>query len=164
MKLSKTLKDIFGTGLTQIVVVLASVIILNLAARLLSKEYFGLFMVIRRWVPVLIPLMTLNFSVGLTRYVGYDPENSDSYLLTASRYILCIAILSAVLFSIFSDTVSLLLFNDTHFSYLVHILLLFLIANSIHLLVYGYYRGRLLMLKANGLKILFMVFPILILV
>ena len=138
--------------------------VLNLMSRLLSPEYFGLFMVIRRWVPVLIPLMTLNLSIGLTRYVGFDPDHSQAYLRTATVHISIVTFFFALFFLVFRQTFSLLFFNDTRFAGVIPVLLLFFIANWVHLLVYGYYRGALQMQKANGLKILFTVFPILLLV
>ena len=65
MKLSKFIKDLFTTGLTQIFVLLFGIILLRIMATALSKEYFGVFIVIRRIIGVGAPLITLNLGVGL---------------------------------------------------------------------------------------------------
>ena len=74
MKISKFLKDLFATGLTQILVLLLGIIFLRIMATALSNEYFGIFMVIRRAIGIGAPLLTLNLGVGLARYVSYKRE------------------------------------------------------------------------------------------
>lgn len=60
MKASKFIKDLFITGFTQIIVLLLSIILFRIMATALSKEYFGIFMIIRRIIAVGAHLVTLN--------------------------------------------------------------------------------------------------------
>ena len=99
MKLSKFIKDLFATGLTQIFVLFLGIILLRIMAEALSKEYFGIFMIIRRIIGVGASLITLNLGVGLARYVSYEREKEREFL-NASLWVIGIISLFVIVISI----------------------------------------------------------------
>jgi len=161
-KPSKFIKDLFTTGFSQLGVLLFNVLILKIMTAALSKEYFGLFILMRRWVTVLVPILTLNLSIALTRYVSYEKENAGFYLHIS---LLVSTAVSAIVFSaffLFPQTFAGLFFKNSAFNTFVFILAVFLAANYIELIAYSYFRGKLNMNTANALRVLFYGFPVLL--
>ena len=160
MKVSRFLKDLFSTGFSQIGVLLFGVLLLKVMAAALSKEYLGLFFIIRRLVAVLLPMVTLNLSIGLARYAGTESGKSESYLNIS---LVTTAVLSSIIFivlSLFHKSFAVLFFEDSRYSPFVFVLVLFLFANMVFLVAYSYFRGKLNMTAANVLKVLFYGFPL----
>jgi O-antigen/teichoic acid export membrane protein len=158
---SRSLKDIFTTGFSQAAVLVFSIILLKLLPAAFSEAHFGLFNLVRRWDMVLLPILTLNMSIGVARYVSYEKEKG-SFFLHVSLAIT--ALLSLILFTallLFPGLFSKLLFHSPDYDKLVMILVLFLLANLLHLLAYSYFRGKLDMNAANLMRTLFFGFPLL---
>lgn len=161
VKSSSFLKDIFTTGFSQVGVLLFGVVLLKLMAAAFSPTHFGLFNIVRRWEMVVIPLLTLNLSVGLTRFVSYERENATFYLhftLIASSLICIISL--PVLF-MFPDLFSKLLYDQPGYGTLVILLALFMVANILHLISYSYFRGKMDMKAVNTMRTYFFAFPLL---
>jgi O-antigen/teichoic acid export membrane protein len=162
VKISKFFKDIISTGFSQVGVLIFGIILLKFMALGIDKENFGIFMVVRKWVPVLIPLFTINISIGLVKYVSSQREDETIFLrvslITASAFIGLVFI--GLLF--FHDWFSFLLFKSPHYSGLIFISILFVFANILHLLAYSYFRGQLNMTRANILRLMFYGFPVLL--
>ncbi len=162
MKISKFLKDLFTTGFSQIGVVLFGVLVLKIMAAVLSQENFGLFILIRRWMAVLLPMVTLNLSIGLTRYVSCEKEKAKFYLHISLITAIALCFLIFIFLSQFNKTLSVIFFKSANYSSLVLILAFFLFANAVHLITYSYFRGKLNMNAANVLRTFFSGFPVLL--
>ena len=159
MKLSKFIKDLFTTGLTQILVLLFGIILLRIMATALSKEYFGVFIVIRRIVGVGAPLITLNLGVGLARYVSYEREKEREFL-NASLWVIGIISLFVIVISIiFRDQLSLIFFNTSNYSLFVVLTAFFLFSYGAYTISYAFFRGKQEMNRANRMQILYYLFP-----
>ncbi len=162
MKISKFIKDLFATGLTQILVLLFAIILLRIMATALSKEYFGIFMIIRRIIAVGAPLITLNLGVGLARYVSYEREREREFL-SASLWIIGVLSLSVLIISsIFRDQLSLIFFNTSNYSILVVLTAFFLFSYGVYNISYAFFRGRQEMIRANWMLVLYYFFPMII--
>lgn len=162
IKVTKFIKDILTTGISQIAVVIFSILLLNIMARALNKEYFGLFMLIRRWIAVLLPALTLNLGIGLARYVSYEKKKARFYLNISLIITFFICFFTFVISIIFAKNFSKLLFNNNDYILFVYILMIFLFMNFLHLFSYSYFRGKLNMNIANLMKVLFFGFPVLL--
>jgi O-antigen/teichoic acid export membrane protein len=79
MKFSKFLKDILFTGFSQVVVLLMGVIFVKIMAMVLDKNSFGLLMLIRRWLGVLQPILTLNLALSLIKFVSAAKEKQEHF-------------------------------------------------------------------------------------
>jgi O-antigen/teichoic acid export membrane protein len=125
-----------------------------------SKEYFGIFMVIRRIVAIGAPLISLNLSVGLARYVSYEKENEKEFL-NASILVICgLSVLSIVISIIFRNQLSLLFFNTSNHSLIIVLTAFFLFGYGIYSISYAFFRGRQEMNRANSMQVLYYLFPI----
>jgi O-antigen/teichoic acid export membrane protein len=162
MKLSKFLKDLVSTGASQIGVLLFGFILVKIMTAVLNKENFGLFTLIRRWIVVLVPMVTLNLSIGLARYISFDKEKARFYLHISLIITTALSVLMFILLCLFNKPFSIVFFNDAHDSNLVLLLGLFLFAHVIHLITYSYFRGRMDMNTANIMRLLFTGFPVLL--
>ena len=161
MKISKFLKDIFTTGLSQFGVLIFGVLIIKIMTAALTKEYFGLFTLVRRWVTVLLPMVTLNLSIGLTRYTSCEKENARFFLNISLITSTALSAVVLIILSLFPKNFSIVFFKSTDYSTFVLILVVFLAANFVELITYSYFRGKLDMNTANILRILFYGFPLL---
>ena len=163
MKFSKSIKDIFLTGFTQVFVFIFVMVFLKMAAWILDEKNFGLFMVVRRWVAVFTPVLSLNLALGITKFVSSDKEREDYYLRISLFIVTGIFIVLTGVSLLMGESISLLFFNDSQFSLLARILFIYIYANALYLLIYAYYRGKQQMVAANALNFSWFCFPVLLL-
>ena len=159
MKISKFIKDLFATGLTQMLVLLLGIILLRIMATALSKEYFGIFMVIRKAVGIGAPLITLNLGVGLARYVSYEREKEKEFLNTSLWVISTLSLLVIIIFIIFRDQLSLMFFSTSNYSLFIVLIAFFLFSYGTCTVSYAFFRGRQEMNRANWIQVLYYLFP-----
>jgi O-antigen/teichoic acid export membrane protein len=162
IQVSDFLKDLLVTAISQVGVVLFGILLLKIMAQSLSKEYFGLFILVRRWVGVLLPVMTLNLSFGMTRYIGFQKENARKYLDAMLGLTLLTSLALFTVLLVFQRRFAVWLYNEQKYSGFVLLLVLFLLANWIHLFAYAYFRGKMDMMTTNLLRVLFYGFPVLL--
>lgn len=161
IRASRFLRDLFTTGFSQVAVILFGMALLKLLATGFNEADFGLFNVVRRWDMVLLPVLTLNMSIGLARYVSYEKEKASFFLHLALAITLLLCLLTFPALFLFPATFSVWLFKTPVHGRLVMIITLFVLANLLHLLAYSYFRGKLNMNAANLMRTLFFGFPLL---
>jgi len=160
MRVSKFLKDLVTTGASQVGVILFGVVLLRIMASVLDVKNFGLFMVIRRVLPVLLPVVTLNLNIGLARYVSFEKEKARYYLHISLIIGTLLTVLTFIVLALFSRFFSLAIFDSKDYINLVFLLGFFLFAEVIHLIVFSYFRGKMDMNIANAMRLLFMGLPV----
>jgi O-antigen/teichoic acid export membrane protein len=128
----------------------------------LDEKNFGLFILMRRWIVVLLPIVTLNLSIGLARYVSFDRDKARFYLHISLVITTTLTALMFIFLTLFNQSFSTAFFNSPHYSNLVFLLALFLFAHTIHLITYSYFRGKMDMNRANTVRLLFTGFPVLL--
>ena len=162
MKASKFLKDLLFTGFSQVIILLCGVFLIKIMTAALNQEYFGLFTLMRRWASILLPIVTLNLSIGLTRFVSFEEEKSRFYL--GISLLICVIFTSTALlaFFLFPGTFAELFFKNPKSVGFLYTLVFFLAANFMEMLTYAYFRGKLAMNAANGMRTLFYGFPVLL--
>jgi O-antigen/teichoic acid export membrane protein len=162
VKISKFFKDIISTGFSQIGILIFGILLLKFMSMGIDTQDFGIFMLIRKWVPVLMPIFTLNISIGLVKYVSSQREHETVFLRVSLLTALGLMGGLAIGLLFFHDWFSFLLFNSEYYSSLVFLLVFFVFANILHLITYSYFRGQLNMTRANVLRLLFYGFPVLL--
>jgi O-antigen/teichoic acid export membrane protein len=162
LKISKFIKDLFATGLTQILVLFLSIILLRVMATALSKEYFGIFMIIRRIIAVGAPLITLNLGVGLARYVSYEREKEQEFLNASLWVISGLSLLVIIISVIFRNQLSQIFFNTSNYSLFVVITAFFLFSYGVYSLSYAFFRGKQEMNRANRMQVFYYLFPVIV--
>jgi len=161
MKLSKFLKDIVYTGLSQILVMAAGILLMKLMAMVLDKEHFGLFMLVRRYIPVLVPALTLNLTIGLVRYVSAEPQNARYFMNGTLAISSMVWGIFAIVLAVFHNAFSVLLFDSPNYSILTLLMVLLLLGQMIILLAISYFRGQMEINRANIIRIYYFCFPVL---
>ena len=162
MKISKFIKDLFTTGFTQILVLFMGLILLRIMATALSKEYFGIFMIIRRIIAIGAGLITLNLGVGLARYVSYKKESEKEFLNVSLLTTTFLSLLTIIIFSFFSIPLSKVFFNASNYSILVPLLGFYLFSFGILNIAYAFFRGRQNMDRANMMQFLYYLSPVIL--
>lgn len=162
MKISKFIKDLFTTGFTQIAVLLMGIILLRIMATALSKDYFGIFMIIRRIIAIGGGLITLNLGVGLARYVSYKKEREKEFLNVSLLTTTFLSILTIIIFSLFRVYLSKIFFNASNFSVFVVLLSFYIFSYGIFTITYAFFRGRQNMDRANLLRFLYYLLPVIL--
>lgn len=162
MKFSKFLKDLLFTGFSQVLVLLMGVVFVKIIALALDKDSFGLLMLIRRWLGVLQPLLTLNLALSLIKFVSTAKEKQAHFFRVSLGIINLIFLISTAVVCVLPKTFSLLLFNSPQYPLLTVVFAVFNYSGALYLLIYSFFRGEQDMTRANILSLLYFGFPVLL--
>lgn len=162
MKFSKFLKDLLFTGFSQGVVSLLLLVLLKIMAHVLDEKSFGIFMVLRRWAALLIPLLTLSLGLSLTKFISSDRKKEDHYFKLALGVVNAIFLVLIPAVFLLDRTFSHLLFKTPQYTLLIKVFAVFLYSGALYLLIYSFYRGRQEMIRANILNLIYFAFPLLL--
>lgn len=162
MKSSKFITDLLTTGLTQILVLFLGIILLRIMATALNKEYFGIFMIIRRVIAVGVPLITLNLGVSLARYVSYEREKEIKFLNASLCLTIGMSLLVIITSVLFKNQLSQIFFNTSNYSLFVILTAFLLFSYSTYTISYALSRGRQEMNRANRMQFLYFLFPVIV--
>jgi O-antigen/teichoic acid export membrane protein len=142
------------TYLTEALALLGMVLTFRLAA-LQSKEDLDLYVIVRRTVAFLFPMVLLGAMVGLTRYTAMSASDpvARRYLRGALAWVLPLGLGLWGLCVLFSRPLAWTLFGYDHQATLVPPLGLMTLGIALHGVAYGYLRGRGVTVIANALQI-----------
>jgi O-antigen/teichoic acid export membrane protein len=141
IKNKKFLKEIISTGITQLAVLILGILILKIVSHYLPEEGFGVYLIIRRFISLGYPIITLNLSISIARNANSDSDKAVSFLFAALMILTGFVFLGIVISSLFKVSFSRLLFGSDSYIDLVLPMWLFLFANSVQLLLFGFFRG-----------------------
>lgn len=160
MKFSKFLKDLLFTGFAQVLVLLMGVVFVKIMAIVLDKNSFGLLMLVRRWLGVLQPLLTMNLGLSLIKFISTNQEKQAHFFKVSLGLINLIFIIATAVFCLLPGTFSYLLFNDPQYPLLTIIFIVFNYSAALYLLIYSFFRGEQDMTKANILSLEYYGLPV----
>ena len=162
--LHPVVRDVLISGVTSVVVSCASLLVVSLVGRLGDPKAVAEYLLMRRVSAWILSGVLLGISMALPRYVAYavnQPRLQKNYFWAALGLGMAATSAVALVIDLGSSTFSRLLFGDREFKALIVPLSLLLLANGLHATVFGFYRGRLQMERANALQFLnFAVFPL----
>lgn len=152
-------KDYIVTFLTEFTVLASGIIIYRLAASFLGKIGFSEYLLCKRTIAFFQPVSLLGLSVGIPRYIAYKKLNSDCaesyhYFISGAVVLIFFNSFVFVFLNLLKRNLSFLIFNDTNYNFLILPISLMILALVLHQICYSYYRGNLLMFKANLLQII----------
>lgn len=154
------------TFITEFSVLVSGILVYKLAASLFGNMGFSEYALSRRAVSFIQPALLLGLGVGIPRYIAYsanDKIKSDSYFLAGFLVLLVASAAFFILFNLNSKTVSFLIFGSNGYAFLVYPISLMLFGLVLHALTYSYFRGHMMMIKANILQIINMgVIPLIV--
>ncbi len=129
------------------------VVVYGLAARL-GKEPLDLYVIVRRTVSFVHPLVLIGAIVGLTRYVALtvDPKTQRRYLFGALSWVLPLGILLCLAALVAPERWGRDFFQDGGHGELILPLAMMIATLSLHSVAYSYLRGRQYLHMANALS------------
>jgi O-antigen/teichoic acid export membrane protein len=155
----KQVEEYTPTFLTEFLVMASQILLYKLAAHYLGKAGFSEYALARRTVSLLFPIPVLGMAVGLPRYIGFSSGRGEDH--RADRYfgatLWCVAVAVFVcltLANLFSKSFAFAFFGDKVYSYLALPLSFMIFGQCLHTVVCGYFRGHMMLNRANGLQIL----------
>ena len=154
------LSDFAVTFFLQIAVAGIGVVVLKILAMNLSEEGLGAYLVGKRVISFLAPLVTINLSMSLARFVSLDETKGFEYFSISFAFvtIIFLFIIAAIIF--LSRPLASLLFDNTELNFLIFPLVCLLYATALTQLCSGYFRGKREFLKMNLIDLVYWIVAI----
>ncbi len=150
-------RDYATTFITEVVVVISYLLAFRVVATHLGENGFAEYALSRRTFSFLSPLAVVGLDVAIARFVAYALGNRSPERGYAGAALLLVGgatgILSALLW-LFRDFFALLFFGSSTYVALITALPLLLVGGGLHIVAYGYLRGRSQIQRANVLMAL----------
>lgn len=150
-------KDFVVIFVTEALVLVSGLMVYKFAASFLGQNGFSEYAISRRTVSLIQPALIMGLGVGIPRYVAYaegDSVKSDSYFLGGMSVLILMALASTAFLNLFKKDFAFLMFGDSAYTYLIHPVSLMLLGLLLHFACYGYFMGRLQMVRANFLQVI----------
>jgi O-antigen/teichoic acid export membrane protein len=147
-------KDSLLTFLTEGLSMLGLVLTYRLAAQV-SKEDLDVYVIVRRTVNFVFPVILMGAMVGLTRFVAMsrEPVQKRGYLRGALYWVLPLGALCLVLFTVLARPLAWVLFGSVDRADLVPPLGAMITGIALHGVAYGYLRGKPAIVAANFVQL-----------
>lgn len=147
-------RDSLLTYLTEGLALLGMVLAFRLAAAT-GKQDLDMYVIARRTVAFLFPVVLMGAMVGLTRYVSMSPSPAVArrYLLGALSWVLPLGALLCLSGVLFARPLAWALFDDPRSEALVPPIGVMTVGIALHGVAYGYLRGRGSIVLANLLQL-----------
>lgn len=151
-------RDFIISFVTEFAVLATSLLIYKFAASMLGTEGFSEFALSRRAVAFIQPAVLMGLGVGIPRYMAITTARSrgksqDAYFITGFCILAVALFVVTVIMSLFADGFAFLIFGKIQYTYLIVAVNLMLAGMILHIACYSYFRGKLLIAKANLLQI-----------
>ncbi|MBK8228304.1 MAG: hypothetical protein IPK70_14170 [Flavobacteriales bacterium] len=147
-------RDTLLTFGTEGLALLGMVLAFRLAAQQ-SKHDLDLYVIARRTVAFLFPVVLMGAMVGLTRFVAMDaaPDAARRYLRGAFAVVAPLGALVCALGALLAEPLAWILFGDRESAALVPPIGVMTFGMAAHGVAYGYLRGRGRIVGANALQL-----------
>ncbi len=149
------LSEYLYTFTAHIIVTIFGIIILKIAAGSLTEEGLGAFMIVRRLIGLLVPIVTINLGISLARFVSTHSDKSNLYFLQSFFIITLLNLFLGLLFFVFSREFARVIFGNNQFNDLLLPTIIFLYATSFQLICHSYFRGKHDFNRMNFVHILY---------
>lgn len=152
-------KDYIFTFISEFAVLAVGILVYRLAVDFLGEDEFSIYALSKRTVFFIQPALLLGLGIGIPRYMAYsDSENdrnkSDGYFIGGIVILVISTLAFTSIFFAFKLKWAFLLFGDIKFAYLILPINIMILGLVVHLSCYSYFRGRLLMAKANIMQLI----------
>ena len=162
IKISNFIKDLLQTSATQIIAMFFGIFLIRIFAEYLSKDLFGVFMIVKRIVSIGLIAITLNIEIGLARYVSHFKKKSEEYFKFSAFLVVLSGSLMIALSIIFKKNLSIYFFKSEDLYFLIPIIAITILITSFISILYAFFRGKQNMSLANWIQILTNFSPILV--
>ena len=147
-------RDSLLTTVTEGLSMLGMVLTYRLAAQV-SKQDLDLYVIVRRTVSFVFPILILGAMVGLTRFVAMsrEPAQQRGYLRGALAWVLPLGALTIACGFLFAKGLAWTIFGSEASADLIPPLALMITGIALHGVAYGYLRGKKSMVAANVVQL-----------
>lgn len=157
LKAHPLLLDLGFTGAAQVSLFVSNLLLVSLFARLLSATGVAEYLLLRRVVVWLQSGVQLGLYVGIPRYVAHEvgaaEGKPETYFAAGAACLGFVAIILGLALNFWRQGFARLMFGSSQMTYLVLPVSLTILGLVLHTAIYGYFRGRLQMNRANILQI-----------
>jgi len=150
------------TYISHFITIISQIILIKLLVIYLSQSDFGAYMVIKRFVSALWPILTIHLGLSMSRNIGMNTDNSNNYLISSTIIISVIFFVYLMIVLIFRSFFANILFGNKEYYYLIFPLSIYLYSNSLKSILSGYYRGNHEFVGMNLTRMLFWALQVLI--
>lgn len=162
IKNNSLISSISITYISHFITILSQIILIKLLVIYLSQSDFGAYMVIKRFVSALWPIITIHLGLSMSRNIGMNRDNSTNYLISSTIIITIIFFVYITIVMVFKSFFSGVLFGNKEYYYLIFPLSIYLYSNSLKSILSGYYRGNHKFIGMNLTRMLFWALQVLI--
>jgi len=160
-KFSETfLKGIPQTYLTQLIGAVLGVILLKITATSFTSQDFGAWMVARRLIALIAPIVSLNLGISLGRFPSQNKSLAKSYFTSTTIIMIIILIVVWSFGFMFNKQWILLLWKSDYYGKLWPPVLFLIAATSFQLISVGFWRGTQNYNKMNRGILFFKAIPL----
>src|SRR5690606_1926546 len=141
---SAAFKGYASTYLVEFLVLVSSLLLYRVCSDFFGEIGLAELSVYRRIFSFIQPILLCGLLVGLTRYVAHESDRSIqfSYFISAFVFLFLVSLMCNVLFALFPVQLSLVFFDSAEFSIYILPLGLSIAGALMHLMIYGYLRGK----------------------
>lgn len=143
------------TALSQVLITILNIIILKILSNQIPEEGLGVYLIVRRLIALIFPVVTINLSMSLSRFVSFDQNKAEKYFVHSFLFlsIVCLMLVSSL--PLIKTFLSKALFGSNDFVVLILPIIIFLYSNSFQILCVGFFRGKQNYLLMNLIDVLF---------
>ncbi len=148
-------RDSLLTTLTEGLSMLGMILTYRLAAQV-SKQDLDIYVIVRRTVSFVFPIILMGAMVGLTRYVAMSrgPEQKRGYLRGAFAWVLPLSVLTMLLSVLLAKPLAWAIYGTEDSAPLVPPLALMAVGITLHGVAYGFLRGKPATITANFVQLM----------
>lgn len=148
-------RDSVLTYLTEALSMVGMVLAYRLAAQV-SKQDLDIYVIVRRTVSFVFPVILMGAMVGLTRFVAMSgsSERQRGYLRGALYWVVPLGLLVWGITALFAKPLAWAIFGSEAQAVLMAPLGLMTVGISLHGVAYGYLRGKSAMVAANAVQLM----------
>ncbi len=151
------IKEYAPTFLTEFAVMASQIVVYKLAAYFLGKQGFSEYAVARRAISTAYPIALLGFGVGLPRYIAISKaeergEQGNRFFGATLWCVGSVAVLLVSLINLLPSRAAYLIYGNESYKAFAFPVSLIVFGLVLHAVVYSYFRGHLLMGRANFLQ------------
>lgn len=148
-------RDSLLTTLTEGLSMLGMVLTYRLAAQV-SKQDLDIYVIVRRTVSFVFPVILMGAMVGLTRFVAMskEPDQKRGYLRGALTWVLPLGALTMLLSFLLAKQLAWVIYGSYESAPLVPPLALMTVGIALHGVAYGFLRGKPATIVANFVQLM----------
>lgn len=150
------------TYISHFITILSQIVLIKLLVLYLSESDFGAYMVIKRFISAVWPILTIHLGLSMSRNIGVNRENKTNYLISSVIIITIVFLIYLAITLTFKKISSSYLFGAKKYYHLIFPLGLYLYSNSLKSIISGYFRGGHNFLGMNLVRMLFWAIQVLV--